>query len=50
VELGFEEGLHACKAGDLPLGPKLQTILLLVILEMGSHELFAWAELQPQSS
>jgi hypothetical protein len=42
--------LHTCEAGALPLEPHLQSILLCLILEMGSHELFAQAGLESRSS
>jgi hypothetical protein len=43
--LGFELKA-ASKAGPLLLEPYLQFIFALVILEMESHELFAWAALK----
>jgi hypothetical protein len=49
--VGFElSGLWAFKAGALSLEPHLQSILALVILEIGSPELFSGAVLEPQSS
>jgi cadmium resistance protein CadD (predicted permease) len=51
--LGFEfrasHLLQACKIGTQTLEPHLQSIFALVILEMGSHELFAPCGLEPQS-
>jgi hypothetical protein len=46
TKVWWNSGLCTDKAGSLPLGPKkmdLQSIFALVILEMGSRELFAWA-------
>jgi hypothetical protein len=50
VALGFEQRLHTCKAGTLPLEPHLQSIFALVILEMGSHKVFAQTGLEIPSS
>jgi cytochrome c biogenesis factor len=41
--------LCTCKLGTLLLEPHYQSILLWLLLEIGSHELFAWADLEPQS-
>jgi hypothetical protein len=45
---GLNSELHTCKAGTLLLEPQLQSIFALVILEMGSHELFAQTNLEQQ--
>jgi hypothetical protein len=48
--LGFELSFTLCKVGTVPHEPHLQSIFALVILEIGSRELFAWAGLGPLSS
>jgi hypothetical protein len=44
---GLNSGLHTCKIGTLLLESHLQSIFALVILKMGSSELFAWIGLEP---
>jgi hypothetical protein len=46
----LNSGLHACKVGTLLLEQHLQSILFWLFLELGSHELFAKAGLELQSS
>jgi hypothetical protein len=46
----LNSGLHSCKAGTLPLEPLSPVHFALVILEMGSQELFSQAGLEQQSS
>jgi hypothetical protein len=41
VGLAFESGLHICKAGTLLVESHLQSILLWLFWEKGSHELLA---------
>jgi hypothetical protein len=40
--MGLNSGLCTCKVGAQPFEPHLQPISALVILEIVSHELFAW--------
>jgi hypothetical protein len=47
---GLNSGLCTCKAGTLPLEPRLHSILLWLFWTWGSHELFSQAGLQSQSS
>jgi hypothetical protein len=42
----FKSGLHTHKAGTLPVEPHLQSHFALVILKMGSQELFACANFE----
>jgi hypothetical protein len=42
-DCGLNLGLQACKAGAQPPEPHLQPIFAMVILEMGSWQLFALA-------
>jgi hypothetical protein len=44
VGIGFER-LYTCKASALSLEPHLQSIFVVVILEIGAGELFAHADL-----
>jgi hypothetical protein len=50
VGLKFELRASRFKADTLLLEPHLQPIFDTLILEMGSHELFAWAGVEPRSS
>jgi hypothetical protein len=43
----LNSGFHTYKAGSLMLEPHLQFIFALLILEMGSLELFVWTGLEP---
>jgi hypothetical protein len=50
-DLGFNSGLHTCKAGMcLLLETHLQSILLWLFWRWGSFKLFAWAGFKPRSS
>jgi hypothetical protein len=47
---GLNSGLYTCKTVAVPLESYLQSIFALIVLEMGSLELFAWAGLKLRSS
>jgi hypothetical protein len=42
---GLNSELCSCKTGALLFDPHFHSTVVLVILEIGSHELFAWAGL-----
>jgi hypothetical protein len=44
--MGLNSALHTCKAGTLPLEPRLQSILVWLFWRWESHELFTQAVLK----